>query len=88
VIDDMSRDDLVLRGFFPECVIEIGVERAVDLVERVEVAVAEFTVIISDVTCDHQEELERKHGGWHHNRIGVVRNAWRSATGISVEERV
>jgi hypothetical protein len=51
--------DLVLRDFLPELAIERDVESAVDLEERVEVAVRDFAVVISDVVCDHQEEFER-----------------------------
>jgi hypothetical protein len=64
-----------LPGFFPELAIETAVECAVDLEERVEVAVTELAVVISDVVCDHQEELERELGGRHRHRIGVQRNA-------------
>jgi hypothetical protein len=68
---------LVPPGFFPEHAIETGVKGAVDLEERVEVAVREFAVVISDVVCDHQEDLERELGGRHRNRTGVERNASR-----------
>jgi hypothetical protein len=40
------------------------------LEERVEVAATEFAVVISDVVCDHQEELERELGRRHRDRIG------------------
>jgi hypothetical protein len=68
--------DLVLPGFFPEHAIETGAKCTVDLEERVEVAVTESTAVISDVVCDHEEELERELGGRHRNRdrLEVERN--------------
>jgi hypothetical protein len=57
--------DLVLLGFFPEHAIETVIKCAVDLEERVEVAVTELATVISDVVCDHQEEFERKLGARH-----------------------
>jgi hypothetical protein len=56
---------------------ETGVEYAVDLEERVEVAVTEFGMVISDEVCDHEEDLERKLEGRHRNGLGVERNASR-----------
>jgi hypothetical protein len=67
----------VLPGFFPEHAIETGVEYAVDLEDRVEVAVTEFAVGISDVVCDYEEEIEREFWG-----------RGRHCDGIGVEERV
>jgi hypothetical protein len=64
---------LVLPCFFPEHEIETAVEGAVDLEERVEAAVMEFAVVISDAAGDHQEELERELGGRHRNALGVER---------------
>jgi hypothetical protein len=69
---------LVLRSFFPERAVKTVVDCAVDLEERVEVAVTEFATVICDVECDHHEELKRERGGRHRNRIGVERNASRS----------
>jgi hypothetical protein len=60
----------MLAGFLPELAIETSVDNAVDLEERVEVAVTEFAVVISDVmslVCDHQEELERELRGQYRN---------------------
>jgi hypothetical protein len=74
--------DLVFPSFFPEHAIETDVQCAVDLEERVEVAVTEFAVAICDVACDHQEELKREFGGQHRIRIGVERNARRSTSKV------
>jgi hypothetical protein len=63
--------DLVLPGFFPEQGIDTGIACTIDLEERVEFAVMEFAVAISEVVCDHQEELEQELGRRHRNRIGV-----------------
>jgi hypothetical protein len=49
--------DRVLRGFFSEQAVETGRVCAVDLEERIKVAVTEFATVISDVVCDRQEEL-------------------------------
>jgi hypothetical protein len=45
-------------------VVETCAECAVNLEERVEVIVTEFAVIISDVACDYEEELERAASWW------------------------
>jgi hypothetical protein len=63
----------VLPGFFQEHAIETDVECAVELLERVEVAVTEFACVISDIVCDHEQELEREHGGRHGDRLGAKR---------------
>jgi hypothetical protein len=70
---------LTLLSFFPEHAIETGVECAVGQEERVEVAGTELAVVIFDVVCGPQEELERELGERHRNRIGVERNTSRSA---------
>jgi hypothetical protein len=57
-------DVLELHSVSPERVIETCAEWAVDLEERVEVVVTEFAVIIFDVACHYEEDLERAASRW------------------------
>jgi hypothetical protein len=66
---------VALRGFFPELAVEIGVECAVDLEERVEVGVTELAMLISHVVSDHPKDLERELRERHRNRMVAERNA-------------
>jgi hypothetical protein len=67
VLEHVLSVDLVLPSFFPEQGIDTGIGCTLDLEKGVEVAVMEFAVAISEVVCDHQEELEQELGRRHRN---------------------
>jgi hypothetical protein len=64
-------DVLELHGFLPKSAIETGIECAVDLEQGVEIGETELAFIVGKKICDHEEDFERKLGGWHRDRIEV-----------------
>jgi hypothetical protein len=63
--------DHPLPSVFPEHAVEIVVECAIDLEERVEVVVKECAIVISEVVCDLTAELDRGIRGRHCGCVGV-----------------
>jgi hypothetical protein len=52
-----------LHGFLPKSAVDTGVERAVDLEERVEVGQTQLSFIVGEETCNHEEVFKGKLGG-------------------------
>jgi hypothetical protein len=79
---EYTRGDAFLpRSVFPELAIEMVVECAIDLEERVEVAVTETAVVISEVFYDLEEGLGRK------TRGREIRVRHRGGVGVGVVEK-